>query len=197
MLLNNSVLAFDYAGAATYPGSISGSGGVTKAGPGMATLTSANNYSGGTTISAGTLQLGNGLANGSVTGNIVNNAALAFNNASPQTYGGKISGTGALVMLGANSLALTGSNTYSGGTFLANGTLNFTAGALPPAPTASPSAAASCNGPPAIRVDVSAAIAPIAAGQTAAIDTNGNNVTFAAGLSGSGGLTKYGAGSSP
>ena len=42
-------------------------------------LTGANTYSGGTTISAGTLQIGNGGTTGSIAGNIVDNAALIFN----------------------------------------------------------------------------------------------------------------------
>ena len=40
------------------------------------TLATSNSYSGGTTISGGTLQLGDGAIQGSVAGNIVNNAAL-------------------------------------------------------------------------------------------------------------------------
>ncbi len=42
--------------------------------------------------------------------------------------------------------------------------------------------------------DVSAGIAPLAGGQTAILDTNGNNVSFATGLSGNGGLAKAGSG---
>ena len=42
--------------------------------------------------------------------------------------------------------------------------------------------------------DISAGLAAIPSGQTANFDTNGNNVTFAAGVSGSGGLNKLGAG---
>ena len=44
-------------------------------------LTAANTYSGGTTVSRATLQLGDGLtANGSVTGNIADNGLLVFAN---------------------------------------------------------------------------------------------------------------------
>ena len=42
--------------------------------------------------------------------------------------------------------------------------------------------------------DVSGGIAPIASGQAAIIDTSTNSVAFASSLSGSGGLTKAGAG---
>ena len=88
------------------------------------TLTGANAYTGGTTISGGTLQLGDGAANnGSVVGNIVNNAALAFANPSSQTYGGVISGSGALYADGPGTLTLTGANAYTGGTTISGGTL--------------------------------------------------------------------------
>ena len=39
----------------------------------------ANTYTGGTTISAGTLQLGNGGTAGSILGNVLNNGTLAIN----------------------------------------------------------------------------------------------------------------------
>ena len=75
---------------------ISGTGTLTKTGTGTLTLTGANTYTGGTTISAGTLQLGNGGTTGSVAGNIVDNGALVFNRSDALTYGGVISGTGTL-----------------------------------------------------------------------------------------------------
>ena len=57
-------------------------------------LTGANTYTGGTTISAGTLQIGNGGTTGSIAGNVIDNAALAFNRTDSVTFGGVISGTG-------------------------------------------------------------------------------------------------------
>ena len=59
---------------------ISGTGTLTKIGAGTTTLTGANTYSGTTTISAGTLQIGNGGTTGTLgSGNVVNNAALRIN----------------------------------------------------------------------------------------------------------------------
>ena len=97
-------------------------------------------------------------------------------------------------MLGAGLLALSGSNTYTGGTFLDSGTLNFTATALPTGPGSITFNGGILQWAAGNTLDVSAGIAPIAASQLAKIDSNGNNVTFASPLSGQGGLTKYGAG---
>src|SRR5690606_5418836 len=55
---------------ATQSGVISGTGPVTKTGDGVLILTADNIYSGGTTVSAGTLQIGDGQETGSVQGNI-------------------------------------------------------------------------------------------------------------------------------
>ena len=59
---------------------VAGTNGLTKAGPGTLTLAADNTYSGGTTINAGTLQIGNGGSTGKLgSGNLVNNANLALN----------------------------------------------------------------------------------------------------------------------
>ena len=122
-------------------------------------------------------------------------AALAFDNAAPQTYAGKISGAGSLVMVGSSLLALTNnSNAYAGGTILDNGTLNFSASGVPLSANAITFNGGILQWGIGNTRDVSASIASIAAGQAAAIDTNANNVTFASGLNGPGSLTKYGAG---
>ena len=62
----------------SYAGLISGAGALTKSGAGTLTLTGSNSYAGGTTISAGTLQIGNGGTSGSITGNVANSGTLAF-----------------------------------------------------------------------------------------------------------------------
>lgn len=68
----------------TVNGDISGAGTLTLTG-----LTGANTYSGGTTVSAGTLQ-GN---TGSLQGDILNNSIVEFNQAADGTYAGVMSGT--------------------------------------------------------------------------------------------------------
>jgi fibronectin-binding autotransporter adhesin len=110
----------------TFADDLSGGGGLVKLGANTLTLAASNTYSGGTTISAGTLQLGDGTSNnGSVQGNILNQSVLVFANPWPQTYAGVISGSGSLTMTGPNTLILTASNTYSGGTTVSSGTLQL------------------------------------------------------------------------
>ncbi len=133
-VINNAALIFSRSNALTFAGDISGSGTLEKQGAGTLTLTGDNTHSGGTTISNGTLQIGNGGASGSISGDVTNNAALIFSRSNAQTFAGDISGSGTLEKQGADTLMLTGDNTYSGGTTISSGTLRIgdggTAGAI-------------------------------------------------------------------
>ncbi|WP_423372808.1 autotransporter-associated beta strand repeat-containing protein [Dyella acidisoli] len=120
-ITNNAALAFNQTTDGTYNGVITGSGSLIKTGTGMLSLTGANAYTGGTTISAGTLQ---GDTH-SLQGNIANNAALIFNQASDATFSNVISGSGNLTKTGAGILVLDGANTYTGGTTVSAGTLEI------------------------------------------------------------------------
>ncbi len=111
---------------ATIQSVLTGVAGLEKADFGTLILTGANSYTGGTTISGGTLQLGDGGTSGAVLGDIVNNAALVFNRSDDTSFAGVISGTGSVLKTGAGTLALTGTNTYSGGTSINQGTLQVT-----------------------------------------------------------------------
>jgi len=97
---------------------------ITKSGVGTWVLTGANTYSGITTISGGTLQIGNGGSTGSLgTGAVTDNANLTFNLINSTIVSNAISGTGTLTQNGTGTLTLTSNNGYSGGTIINAGTL--------------------------------------------------------------------------
>jgi autotransporter-associated beta strand protein/T5SS/PEP-CTERM-associated repeat protein len=144
-------------------------------------------------IGAGsTLNLGTGGLSGAiVTPGIVNGGAIVANFTDTLTVAADISGTGTLSKAGTGTLILTGTNSYSGGTTVTGGLINFTAGNLG-------TGTITVNGgglqwATGNTSDISAQLAAIGSGG-ATFDTNGNNVSFATGLTGSGGLTKAGGG---
>ena len=116
-------LAFDRSDSMTLAGTISGGGNVVQKGAGTTVLTAANTYTGGTTISGGTLQLGNGGANGSIVGDVTDNGTLAFDRSDVYTFGGLISGAGGVTQLGSGATVLTAANAYTGATNVQAGTL--------------------------------------------------------------------------
>ncbi len=123
-VVDNGTLAFKRSDTVVFGGTIAGTGNLTQAGTGTLILTAANTYSGGTLISAGTLQVGNGGTTGSIVGNVVDNGVLAFNRSDSLTFAGSISGTGSLVKAGAGTLTLTGNNSYTGLTSVTGGLLS-------------------------------------------------------------------------
>jgi fibronectin-binding autotransporter adhesin len=110
----------------TLDGVISGTGSLVKNGNGSLLLSGANTYSGGTTLNGG-ITSGD---TSSLQGAIVNNATLAFEQASDGTYTGNLTGAGSLIKNGTGDLLLTGNSTFTGdtsvnaGSLLVNGTLN-------------------------------------------------------------------------
>lgn len=94
-----------------------------KKGTGTLILAMDNTYTGGTTISEGTLQIGNNGTSGSIVGDIVNNGTLSFNRSDDFTVDGVISGVGGFVKNGDGKLVLTSDNTYTGGTIINSGNL--------------------------------------------------------------------------
>ncbi len=124
-IVNNAAVTFAQATTGTYAGSVSGTGSLTKSGNGTLTVTGSLGHSGGTTVSAGTLQVGSGSTTGSLSGDVAlgSGTTLAFNRSNNTSASGAISGTGALTKSGAGALTLSGSNSYSGGTTVSAGSL--------------------------------------------------------------------------
>ena len=124
---NSGALVFNHADTLTYAGAISGSGQLTEQGGGMLILSGNNAYTGPTTVSGATLQIGNGTSGEGLASSITmsNNATVAFNHADPLSYNGAISGSGQFVKLGTGNLDLVGSGTYSGPTTISAGTLEL------------------------------------------------------------------------
>ncbi|GAB3784669.1 autotransporter-associated beta strand repeat-containing protein [Dyella agri] len=115
--------------ATVWPADISGSIDLVKVGAGTLVLTGTDSYTGGTTVSAGTLQLGNGGTSGVITGDVIDNGSLVFDRSDNVTFTGIISGSGSLVQAGTGTLTLTGKSTYTGATAISAGTLALTGSA--------------------------------------------------------------------
>jgi len=125
-IVNNGNVTFNRSDAYSYNGRISGTGSLTKLGDGTLYLQGGLlTYTGGTTVNGGTLQI-----NGAFTGDITNNANVAFGSSglTPYTYEGVISGSGSLTKSGSGNLTLSGNNTYNGATTISYGTLTVTGG---------------------------------------------------------------------
>ncbi|EBW6339089.1 fibronectin-binding autotransporter adhesin ShdA, partial [Salmonella enterica subsp. enterica serovar Oslo] len=90
---------------------LSGSGSLVKTGTGELTLSGDNSYSGGTTITDGTLTADHADSLGS--GDIDNSGVLQVGEGELENT---LSGSGSLVKTGTGELTLSGDNTYSGGT---------------------------------------------------------------------------------
>ncbi len=95
-----------------------GSGSLVKTGTGELTLSGDNNYSGGTTITGGTLTADHADSLG--TGAIANSGVLQVGDGELENT---LSGSGSLVKTGSGELTLSGDNGYSGGTTITGGTL--------------------------------------------------------------------------
>jgi fibronectin-binding autotransporter adhesin len=114
-VVDNGTLAFDLTGSTVFAGVISGSGVVMQIGSGTTILTAANTYSGGTTINAGTLQIGNGSTTGSISGAVTDNGTLAFGRTDTTTFAGTILGTGGVTVVSGTTV-FTALNSYAGAT---------------------------------------------------------------------------------
>ena len=172
---DNGLLAFNLpASTTTFTPTVSGSGGLTQMGSTVLILTANESYSGPTTIASGTLQIGNGSTGGiGSTTSVADNGVLAFDLPSGTTiFSVPINGSGGLTQMGsANTLELTGSNTYSGPTTITAGTLQIGNGGT----------TGSINGTSSVTDN-----------GLLEFDLSSGTTNFTAAISGSGGLTQNG-----
>ena len=165
-------------------------------------LAGVNTFNGPITITAGTLQLGNGggnavLGSGTYSGNILDNGTFFNSTSAAQTISGVISGTGN-VTKGQSTLNLTGENTYTGITSIIGGSF-LTAGSVENPGVSGPFGKQAANAVGTIvftggilqysavnNFDYSGRFST-AANQLINIDPEGRTITFATALTSSGG----------
>ena len=205
-------------------GGLAGSGAFAKVGPGLLVLSGDSaGFSGQTNVAAGELRVAtaaslNGLATAGrwsattgatvsfadavgqtdvvaalASGNFVAGSFLGLDVATERAFTADLAGAQGLTKSGTGVLTLSGAGTFTGGVRLAGGTLAFTSGSLG-------SGSVTFQGNSTLRwsgaqtTDLSARLAPVAAGLTAGLDLGANDVAFASGLAGAGAWNKSGAG---
>lgn len=125
-ITNNATLVFNRSNTYTPVNLITGNGVVQQAGTGTLIFSSNNTYTGGTEISAGTLQIGGGGTSGAVgTGAISNNSTLQVDRSDTYTLSNAISGSGQFRQNGSGTTILTAANTYTGTTTVYGGVLQM------------------------------------------------------------------------
>ncbi|OHM20600.1 AIDA autotransporter [Salmonella enterica subsp. enterica serovar Muenchen] len=102
----------------TLDNNVTGEGQIVKSGSDELIVTGDNTYSGGTTITGGTLTADHADSLG--TGTIANSGVLQVGEGELKNT---LSGTGSLVKIGTGELTLNGDNDYSGGTTIDDGVL--------------------------------------------------------------------------
>jgi autotransporter-associated beta strand protein len=124
--VNNLTLGGDNS-STLFGGAFTGTGNLTKVGNGTFTVTSQIPSLVTITISAGTLQIGNGGTTGQTTSpsTVINNATYVWDRSANITHGDTsvISGTGVLVKRGSFTFTMNSTNSYSGGTVIDAGTI--------------------------------------------------------------------------
>ena len=146
LTVNNSVLNYTFSGSHA----ISGAAGLVKSGTASLTLaeTGGDNFSGGITVSGGSLlldnagssiggnttlaggsmQLGNNDANGNLPGAVADNGSLILDRSDNLTLANVISGAGSVIQAGTNTVTLAAANSaFTGTVMVTNGILKVAA----------------------------------------------------------------------
>lgn len=119
---NNSTLSF---GGFSLNNNITGTGQVFVTGTGNSFLGGTNTFSGGMDIQGGVLDVAsvNALGTGTITTSTVMRGILGVGNAADDVLANDLTGNLLLVKAGAGVLDVTGTNTYTGGTLISQGSL--------------------------------------------------------------------------
>jgi autotransporter-associated beta strand protein len=184
---------------ALFTGVISGTGALTVSpGAGKFTFTQNNTYSGGTTLSSGTLQVGTGGTTGTLgsttaTGTVTNNGALIFNHTNNVSYAAPFAGSGTLSVTGTGGLTLSGVASYTGLTTVTSSAITYTNNTTPS--TSGFAGAGTVTIQPAASSSFTSAFTPnytfasTLTGLTLGSSSNTQNITLAAPISIAGPIT--------
>ena len=192
-------------GTFIFNGDINGAGGLIRASSSSKLiLAGTNTYTGDTTISAGTLQIGNDGATGSLgTGDVIDNGQLRFDRTGTLNVPNAIGGTGSVYVdcpINAGTIVLSGTSTFDGGVTVNSGALRITNSTALGDGTKTITISNGTAGAPQLRLDGSSDPIELAAGLTyltsndsngAIVNEAGNNII--AGLitlTGGGGSTR-------
>ncbi len=208
---SSNTIAVNGTGAAAISGVLDSSNLLTKTGAGTLTLTGANTFSGGMNLQQGMVSFADGSLGNTGTVEFTGSATLQWNgtntqdissrlyledgvNATFDTNGNNVTfanafqlgddaptGTAAITKTGLGTLTMLAVNTYTGGTFINQGTLSFANGALGTEGTVDFTGSSTLQWNGTNTEDLSSRI-KIEDGVNATFDTNGNNVTLATGL---------------
>jgi autotransporter-associated beta strand protein len=219
-ILNNGTLIINRANGFGLGNAISGTGALVQAGAGTTTVSGVNTFTGGTTINAGALLLSaaNRLADsGAVTvsggsfnlGGFSDTVGAVTMNSGSITNGtltgssydlrsgnvtAVLAGSGALAKNGAGTVNLSGANTFTGGTTVHGGTLATTAGER-----LADGGLVTVNTGGTLALGGDETVAGLAGSGAVQLGgrliTGSTNSAFSGVMSGTGGLTKNGAGS--
>lgn len=124
-LAGGTSLRFDRSDTSVFAGNTTGAGAMQKIGPGLLIATGDLGHTGGTQVTSGDLQIGNGGTQGSIGGavGLTSGTRLVIDRSDTMTLSASIGGAGTLVQSGSGVTILTGTNTQSGGVVIQGGSL--------------------------------------------------------------------------